>query len=172
MQGGTRHAEMVLFTSLPHGAAHSEKRSGMNDLSHREPCFVWPVRVYYEDTDSAGVVYYANYLRYFERARTEWLRALGFEQTDLAAWHQIVFVVRSITVEYLLPARFNDELQITVELGAPRASQIVFVQRVLRGMDLLSEAQVRVACVSVLTLKPVRIPKTVSAKIRPKTGTP
>ena len=136
----------------------------------------FPVRVYYEDTDSAGVVYYANYLRYFERARTEWLRALGFEQTDLAAQHHVVFVVRSINVEYLQPARFNDELQITLELGEPGASQIVFVQRVLRGMDgpevrseVLSEARVRVACVSLLTMKPVRIPKIIATRIRTKT---
>ena len=141
----------------------------MNDSPHRGQRFVWPVRVYYEDTDSAGVVYYANYLRYFERARTEWLRALGFEQTDLAAKHHIVFVVRSINVEYLQPACFNDELQITLELGEPGASQIMFVQRVLRGtdvVDVLCEAQVRVACVSLLTRKPVRIPKLISAKIR------
>ena len=72
--------------------------------------FRWPVRVYYEDTDSAGVVYYANYLRYLERARSEWLRALGFEQTDLATQHRIVFVVRALSIEYLKPARFNDEL--------------------------------------------------------------
>ena len=77
------------------------------------PQFVWPVRVYYEDTDSGGVVYYANYLRYFERARTEWLRALGFEQPELAQAQQVVFVVRSIAVEYLLPARFNDALNIS-----------------------------------------------------------
>jgi acyl-CoA thioester hydrolase len=139
---------------------------------------VWPVRVYYEDTDSAGVVYYANYLRYFERARTEWLRALGFEQTDLAAHYQIVFVVRAINVEYFQPARFNDELHITVELGARGACQITFVQRALRVArgtdvpDVLSEAQVRVACVSLLTQKPVRIPEPVGTKISSKTGIP
>lgn len=144
----------------------------MNDALYRGQRFVWPVRVYYEDTDSAGVVYYANYLRYFERARTEWLRALGFEQTDLAAQHHIVFVVRSINVEYLQPARFNDELQITLEPDAPGASQIVFVQRAIRVMrgsdvvDVLCEARVRVACVSLLTHKPVRIPKPVSKRIR------
>src|SRR5262245_6512566 len=92
----------------------------MPDQQHEvqvTPQFVWPVRVYYEDTDSGGVVYYANYLRYFERARTEWLRAVGFEQPELAKVHQVVFVVRSIAVEYLLPARFNDALAISVELG-------------------------------------------------------
>ena len=140
----------------------------MSESSVAGQHFVWPVRVYYEDTDSAGVVYYANYLRYFERARTEWLRARGFEQTDLAAQHQIVFVVRSINVEYLQPARFNDQLHITVELEAPGASQINFVQRVLRGVDIISEAQVRVACVSLLTHKPVRMPKTITEAISAK----
>ena len=141
----------------------------MTDLSYSaqgNQRFVWPVRVYYEDTDSAGVVYYANYLRYFERARTEWLRNLGFEQTELAARHHIVFVVRSIHVEYLQPARFNDELQITLELGAPGASQIRFEQRVLRGGEVLCEAQVRVACVNQRNAKPIRIPQEISIKIR------
>ncbi len=140
----------------------------MNELTLSEQQFVWPVRVYYEDTDAAGVVYYANYLRYFERARTEWLRALGFEQTELAARHQIVFVVRSINVEYFLPARFNDELRISVELDAPGASQMVFVQRVMHAAVVLCEARVRVACVSLHAMKPVRIPKPLSTKIQEK----
>ena len=145
----------------------------MNKRPLCEQRFVWPVRVYYEDTDSAGVVYYANYLRYFERARTEWLRALGFEQTDLSSRHHIVFVVRSISVEYLQPARFNDELQITLELGVPGASQIIFMQRATRVMrgegvaQVLCEARVRMACVSLLTSKPVRIPQPISKRIRP-----
>lgn len=128
--------------------------------------FVWPVRVYYEDTDSAGVVYYANYLRYFERARTEWLRASGFEQTELATRHGVVFVVRSITVEYLSPARFNDALDISVELGDVGASQMTMQQRVVRGDDTLVDAVVRVACVNIVAMKPVRIPKPLLEKIR------
>ena len=138
----------------------------MNDSPVSEQRFVWPVRVYYEDTDSAGVVYYANYLRYFERARTEWLRALGFEQTDLAVQLGVVFVVRSIQVEYFAPARFNDALIISVELGDVGASQIILKQRVLRENDTLVEAQVRVACVNIIAMKPVRIPKPISVKIR------
>jgi acyl-CoA thioester hydrolase len=130
--------------------------------------FCWPVRVYYEDTDSAGVVYYANYLRYFERARTEWLRALGFEQTDIAGQYDVVFVVRSIAVEYLMPARFNDALRILVELGSVGASQITMTQRVLRDNDMLTEAQVRLACVSLSTAKPVRIPKPLIGKMSGK----
>src|SRR5688572_254325 len=133
------------------------------------PQFVWPVRVYYEDTDSGGVVYYANYLRYFERARTEWLRALGFEQPELAKTHQVVFVVRSVAVEYLLPARFNDALSISVELGDVGASQITLTQRAFRGDETLVEARVRLACISLADMKPVRMPKPLSAKIGDKT---
>jgi acyl-CoA thioester hydrolase len=131
--------------------------------------FFWPVRVYYEDTDSAGVVYYANYLRYFERARSEWLRALGFEQTDLATQHRIVFVVCSLAVEYLKPAWFNDELGISVELARVGASQIVMSQRVVRGGQTVVTAQVKVACVNLASLKPVRIPQPLLAKIRTTT---
>lgn len=128
--------------------------------------FCWPVRVYYEDTDAAGVVYYANYLRYLERARTEWLRALGFEQTDLATHHRIVFVVRSLAIEYLKPALFNDELGISVELARVGASLIMITQRVTRGGDALTTAEVKVACVNVSSLKPVRIPLPLLEKIR------
>lgn len=131
------------------------------------PHFSWPVRVYYEDTDLAGVVYYANYLRYFERARTEWLRAAGFEQPDLAAQQGVLFVVRNITVEYLAPARFNDELQVSVELQQVGASQINLNQCASRAGVRLCEAGVRIACVSVAAMKPVRIPKTILQKIRP-----
>jgi acyl-CoA thioester hydrolase len=143
------------------------------DLTLSEQRFVWPVRVYYEDTDSAGVVYYANYLRYFERARTEWLRALGFDQTELATQYGVVFVVRSISVDYLLPARFNDALDISVEPDGASASQITIKQRTLRGNAKLAEAIVQVVCVNIASMKPVRIPKPlltiISGKTRIKT---
>jgi acyl-CoA thioester hydrolase len=127
---------------------------------------LWPVRVYHEDTDGAGVVYYANYLRYFERARTEWLRALGFEQPDLAAQHGVIFVVRSIAVDYLLPARFNDALSISVELGDTGASQIRLTQHAVRGEEILVQAQVRLACVGIAAMKPVKMPRPLLEKIR------
>jgi acyl-CoA thioester hydrolase len=130
--------------------------------------FTWPVRVYYEDTDHAGVVYYANYLRYFERARTEWLRALGFEQPELAARHQVIFVVRSIALEYLLPARFNEALNISVELEHVGASQITMSQRACRGDDTLVEARVRLACVGLPMMRPVRMPQVLCEKIGEK----
>jgi len=128
--------------------------------------FVWPVRVYYEDTDAAGVVYYANYLRFTERARTEWLRALGFEQPDLAAQHRVVFVVRSVAIDYLVPARFNDELQVTVELIKVGAGQIDLIQRVLRGDALLARAAVKIVCVGLPAMRPVRIPQALATIIR------
>lgn len=127
--------------------------------------FVWPVRVYYEDTDSAGVVYYANYLKFMERARTEWLRAAGFVQHDIAAQYQAVFVVRAVAIEYLKPSLFDDSLQVTVELAKVGNSQIVLVQRVLREGEELATAEVRVVCVNTATFKPVRIPKAIITKI-------
>jgi len=120
--------------------------------------FVWPTRVYHEDTDSAGVVYYANYLRFMERARTEWLRARGFEQPELARKYGIAFVVSALTIEYRRPARFNDLVSVTVEPAELGASRIVLLQRVLREREELVVASVRLACVNTLKLKPVRIP--------------
>lgn len=128
--------------------------------------YAWPVRVYYEDTDAAGVVYYANYLKYMERARTEWLRASGFDQTELAERYGVIFVVRSAAIEYLAPARFNDELQVTVELIKVGAGQIDLVQRVLRGDALLAKAAVKVACVARTTMRPTRLPQPLATRIR------
>ena len=127
------------------------------------------MRVYYEDTDLGGVVYYANYLKFLERARTEWLRALGVEQTALAAEHRVIFVVRSIALEYLRPAAFNDELVVTVELEGTGAGQILLVQRVTRGTEELATARVRIACVNTATFRPVRIPRPLTDRIGNKT---
>jgi acyl-CoA thioester hydrolase len=128
--------------------------------------FIWPVRVYYEDTDAGGVVYYANYLKFTERARTEWLRACGFEQTDLAKQHGVIFVVRSVAIDYLKPGRFNDSLQVTVELIKVGAGQIDLVQRVIRNDDLLAKVCVKIACVGLTTMRPIRIPKALATRIR------
>ena len=127
--------------------------------------FEWPVRVYYEDTDAAGVVYYANYLKFIERARTEWLRALGFEQTTLARDHNVIFVVRALAVEYLQPALFNDELAATVLLTGTRGSLIELAQTLRRGAHTLVTAGVKIACVNTQSFKPVRIPKPVLEKL-------
>jgi acyl-CoA thioester hydrolase len=132
--------------------------------------FDWPVRVYYEDTDAGGVVYYANYLKFTERARTEWLRTLGFEQTDLAQIHGVVFVVRAFSIDYVKPARFNDALRVTVELIKVGAGQIDLIQRVMRDDEELATAQVKIVCVKMETMRPVRIPREIVATMRHDSG--
>jgi acyl-CoA thioester hydrolase len=126
--------------------------------------FSWAARVYWEDTDGGGIVYYANYLRFLERARTEWLRSLGHSQHELARTAGLLFAVAGLSVEYRRPARLDDELTITCEPRGERATVLRFAQRIYRGVaagsneDLLVEADVRVVCVDARTLKPKRLP--------------
>tara|TARA_R110000787_G_scaffold107489_22_gene215499 strand:+ start:1201 stop:1602 length:402 start_codon:yes stop_codon:yes gene_type:complete len=122
--------------------------------------FRWPVRVYWEDTDASGVVYHANYLRWFERARTEWLRAKGFNQDALCAELGIAFTVASLDVRYLLPARMDDALLIEVSVEGRKRASLNFVQRALRseGEQLLAQARVRVACVDASSFRPLPLP--------------
>lgn len=127
---------------------------------------MWPVRVYYEDTDSGGVVYYANYLKFMERARTEWLRSFDFDQGELAQLHRVIFVVRSVAIDYLRPSLYDDSLRITVEPAKVGASSVEFTQRVLRDDEVLVTASVRVVCVDAASFKPVRMPEHLSTKIR------
>lgn len=135
--------------------------------------FYWPVRIYYEDTDSGGVVYYANYLKFMERARSEWLRNLGYDQNVLNRDDGIVFAVRSASVEYLRPARLDESLQVGVSVRECRGAALRFVQPVLRAADgaaagegdLLCTAEVEVACVDARTLRPRRIPATLKSEI-------
>jgi acyl-CoA thioester hydrolase len=124
------------------------------------PVFTWPVRVYWEDTDAGGVVYHASYLRFLERARTEWLRALGVAQQKVRSEHGVVFVVRDMTLEFLLPARLDDELDVSVESGERRSASMLFSQRIVRRADgaALVAARVRAACIDAATFKPCRIP--------------
>lgn len=117
------------------------------------------MRVYYEDTDAGGVVFYANYLCFMERARSEWLRALGFEQPAMAAEHGVLFVVRAVRIDYLKPSRFNDSLQVTVEVVNVGGSRIRFQQRVLRGDEELVSAEVDVVCVDTASFRPARMPR-------------
>lgn len=125
----------------------------------------WPVRVYYEDTDSGGVVYHSNYLNFMERARTEWLRELGFEQTYLRDELNVVFVVHSMDIDFKKPARFNDLLVVDSELVKISKSSLVFLQRILLGSQLLVKSQVKLACVDVSRFKPTAIPKSVILKM-------
>jgi len=128
--------------------------------------FSWPIRVYYEDTDGGGVVYHANYLRFCERARTEWLRSLGYEQTDLRTEFDMVFVVRRAVLQYLRPARFNDALTVEARLVKTGRSLLVFEQVVWRGEEKLVEAQVEVVCVHAGQFKPMAIPEQVRKRIQ------
>ena len=116
-------------------------------------------RVYWEDTDAGGVVYYANYLKFMERCRSDWLRALGIDQLRLRADRQLQFAVVSVTVDFLRPAVLNDEILVTAELERLTGATIVFKQTILRGAVQLIDASARVACLDSGTLKPRPIPK-------------
>ncbi|MEF3074873.1 tol-pal system-associated acyl-CoA thioesterase [Methylobacter sp. Wu1] len=127
--------------------------------------FIWPVRVYYEDTDAGGVVYYANYLKFFERARTEMLRAMGYEQDQLMA-EGIIFVVRSIQVDYLIPARFNEQLQVSAGLSLVKKASFDFEQQITRGDEVLCKGIIRVACLDAQTMRPKAIPEKLQEQLK------
>ncbi|MGY6278197.1 tol-pal system-associated acyl-CoA thioesterase [Methylomonas sp. MgM2] len=120
--------------------------------------FSWPVRVYYEDTDAGGVVFYANYLKFFERARTEMLRSFGFEQDRLIEEDKVVFVVRSVTVDYLKPARFNDQIDVSAKIIENKKTSLIFEQSITRDREVLCKGTVRIACVDVKSMRPTSIP--------------
>jgi acyl-CoA thioester hydrolase len=140
------------------------KSSDLLDMETAE-AFHWLVRIYYEDTDAGGVVYYANYLRYLERARTEWLRALGYEQDVLREDDKVLFAVRSINVRYLRPAFFNDELSVTVELEKIGRASLEFQQNIYRQQELLTKAMVNIVCLHEKSLAPSAIPQPLLNKI-------
>ena len=124
------------------------------------------VRVYYEDTDLAGIVYYANYLRFIERARTEALREYGVDQTRLLEDDGIVFAVRRVVMDYLAPARFDDLLTVTTEVTRLRAASVEMHQAVRRGESLLAQADVTIACIKAgLQPRPLRIPGEIHAML-------
>ncbi|MBT3276583.1 tol-pal system-associated acyl-CoA thioesterase [Candidatus Thioglobus sp.] len=125
------------------------------------------LRVYYEDTDSGGVVYYANYLKFIERGRSEFLRELGFEQDQLINDQGVIFAVRSLQAEYLSPARFNDLLTIHTQVEKSRRASLIFSQKIrdLKQNKVLFEAQVTVACLDVQNFKPRAIPSDILEKI-------
>jgi acyl-CoA thioester hydrolase len=127
--------------------------------------FSIPVRVYYEDTDTAGVVYYANYLRFMERARTEWLRALGFEQDKLSQEEGVIFAVRAVKVEFLKPGRFNELLQVSVGVRRIGGASLNFVQQIRRDATTLCQAEVKVACLDVQSFAPRAIPARIMSQL-------
>ena len=120
--------------------------------------FTFPVRVYWEDTDAGGVVFYANYLKFFERARTEWLRAAGVEQQRLRDDIGAMFVVAEVQTRYLAPARLDDLLHVTVRVEEQGAASMVIVQEAFRGDLLLAKGRIRIGCVQAESLRPCRIP--------------
>jgi acyl-CoA thioester hydrolase len=127
--------------------------------------FRFPVRVYYEDTDAGGVVYHANYLMFFERARTEFLRHLGFSQPELRAKQNVIFVVRSLQIKYLQPAVFDESLQVLTSVTQKGRSAMMFEQSLQREDQTLTRASVEVVCVSSESFKPVAIPSFIIAKV-------
>jgi acyl-CoA thioester hydrolase len=127
--------------------------------------FVWPVRVYWEDTDAGGVVYYANYLKFMERARSEWLRHLGIEQPALAEQDGLVFVVRHVEVDYLKPARFDDALDVVCSLAELNKASLAMAQRIERDGDPLVTARVKIACVTREQFRPAKIPPHIQQRL-------
>lgn len=125
--------------------------------------FSWPVRVYYEDTDAGGVVYHANYLRFMERARTEWLRALGFDQRRLAEEQGVVFAVRRATTEFIAPAVLDDELLVRTGIGRRARVSMTFEQRIIRqdGGATLCAAEIQVASLDAGRFRPCPVPETI-----------
>jgi acyl-CoA thioester hydrolase len=134
-------------------------------LSQHHYQFAWPVRVYYEDTDSGGVVYHSNYLNFMERARTEWLRSLGFEQTVLKDELGVLFVVHQLAITYQSPAKFNDALSVECYLIKMGRSTLAFEQIIKRDAQILTKATVGLVCVDANQFKPVSIPSQIKAKM-------
>ncbi|WP_299788071.1 tol-pal system-associated acyl-CoA thioesterase [uncultured Marivita sp.] len=122
------------------------------------------VRVYYEDTDMGGIVYYANYLRYIERARSDWVRSLGVDQNAMREDDGVVFVVRRVEADYLMPAKFDDDLVVRTVVKAVTGVRLIMSQEVLRGEDLLFQAEVTVVCVNQLGA-PARLPANIRRQI-------
>lgn len=128
--------------------------------------FRWPVRVYFEDTDAGGVVYHARYVAFYERARTEMLRKHGFHQQSLLEEH-IAFAVRKIAVEYLVPARLDDLLEVQSEIVLMRGASLTFAQRILNSHgSVLSHAEVLIACIDPHQMKPIALPKSIVAEFK------
>ncbi|KAF3981721.1 MAG: tol-pal system-associated acyl-CoA thioesterase [Methylococcales symbiont of Hymedesmia sp. n. MRB-2018] len=128
--------------------------------------FHWPIRVYYEDTDAGGVVFYANYLKFFERARTEMLRELGFEQDQLRSEQNLIFAVRSVQIDYLRSGHFNELLNISAEITLLKKASFNFEQIASLDGTALCRANVRIACLQADTMAPKKIPTFILQKLR------
>ncbi len=136
------------------------------DADGHDADFIWPVRVYYEDTDSAGIVYYANYLKYMERARTEWLRSLGFDHERLRREDDALLVVSRACLDFHRPARLDDELSVAIAIARTRRASIPLSQSIFRASrELVCSGEVRIACVDAHTLRPRALPSTIRSEL-------
>ena len=128
--------------------------------------FNWTVRVYYEDTDSAGLVYHSNYLKYLERARTEWLRDLGYDQENLKHNHTTIFVVKDINIRFNQPAKMDDLLSVNARIKKFTAASLVFQQIIFNEKSVpVCDAEVNVVCLHAVTLKPRRLPESIRKEL-------
>ena len=127
--------------------------------------FKWSVRIYFEDTDSGGVVYHSNYLKFMERARTEWLRSLNLNQADLKKKDKIMFVVSKVNIDYKKAAQFNDALDIETSVDNIGASKVDLTQNIMKNSELYTSAKVSIACIHSETFKPQRIPKLIKQQM-------
>jgi acyl-CoA thioester hydrolase len=132
--------------------------------------FDWNIRVYYEDTDAGGIVFYANYLKFFERARTEWLRHAGINQRELADSDGAMFVVKTVELDYRRPARMDDQLAVTVAVEKLGRASMLFFQECRRGDEVLVTCRVKVGCVSTDGVAPLAIPAQALEAIRAAAG--
>lgn len=132
--------------------------------------FLLDVRVYYEDTDAAGIVFYANYLKFFERARTEWLRSLGFNQSALTAGEGRLFVVHSLDMAYRRPARLDDVLTIRSQVTRLGRASIHFAQRAERQGELLAQGSIQVCCVDATHMRPAELPPGIREQLQATQG--
>jgi len=139
---------------------------GAGDRAATPGLFSWPTRVYWEDTDAGGLVYHARYVAFMERARSEWVRAMGYGQDGLRLEHGLLFVVAGMQIGFLKPARLDDELQVGVRLVRCRRASLIFAQRVMRGEERLIEAEVKVAAVDAQHLRPCPIPPALYAQLQ------
>lgn len=149
--------------SKPAAAAYAARRARAEEAFVPAAHFRWPVRIYWEDTDAGGIVYYANYLKFMERSRTEWLRSLGVEQEPLQREHGLMFVVVHADVRFRKPARYGDSLLVSCALEERGRASMTLHQQVLRQEteELLVEGRVRVACLDAKSLKPRGLPESV-----------
>jgi acyl-CoA thioester hydrolase len=137
----------------------------MNNCCNHPAIFYWPIRVYYEDTDAGGVVYHSQYLNFMERARTEWLRSLGFEQAALRSFFNVLFVVHSMQIQFKKAARFDDLLSVETQLTRLKLGSFECSQTIVREQEAIIQAQVKIACVNAITYKPTGIPAPIKSSM-------